>query len=351
MPYSGSKQKKVLFFPLLTENPYQTSLISALTKYGIKVHSGSSMQAVLPWGTNAPAAVHIHWLPKFSAGVLGWLRLVLYVSKLWFLRLFRVRIVWTAHNLYSHEAQWRGKERFLTRAIIRVAHAVIVHSPAAISIIANEFKVRDTAKFCVIWHGNYIGTYPNTISREEARAQLIIAQDHLVYLFLGFIRPYKGVSELVSAFKHVTNPAARLLIVGRPLNELTLSELNKLIQGDTRITIKPEFVEDDRLQIYLNAADVAVYPYKDVLTSGAVVLGMSFGKACIAPKVGCIPDYLDSKGAFLYSADDNNSMQVALNSAGEVTAAQLAEMGKFNFKKAQTFDWDSIAALTAKQYK
>jgi len=50
----------------------------------------------------------------------------------------------------------------------------------------------------------------------------------------------------------------------------------------------------------MNACDVVVFPYQEILTSGAVILAMSFGRACVAPRLGCIQDVLDDKGAFIY---------------------------------------------------
>ena len=66
----------------------------------------------------------------------------------------------------------------------------------------------------VVPHGNYIERYPNHISRQEALQQLDLPGGEFVYLFLGLLRPYKGVEDLIDAFNKLAPPTGRLLIVG-----------------------------------------------------------------------------------------------------------------------------------------
>ena len=93
-----------------------------------------------------------------------------------------------------------------------------------------------------------------------------------------------------------------------------------------------------------------VFPYKDILTSGAVLLAMSFGKACIAPRLGCIQDTLDDEGSFLYEAGDPKGLIDSLKQAVEVKA-DLTKKGEHNLKLAKQFHWKHIGELTAVVYK
>ena len=69
-------------------------------------------------------------------------------------------------------------------------------------------------------------------------------------------------------------------------------ELTEFIQAkadsNPAIQFIPGFIEDDDVQMYMNAADVVTFPYKNILTSGAVMLAISFGRACLAPQKDCI---------------------------------------------------------------
>ncbi|HOB32769.1 MAG TPA: glycosyltransferase family 1 protein, partial [Verrucomicrobiota bacterium] len=93
-----------------------------------------------------------------------------------------------------------------------------------------------------------------------------------------------------------------------------------------------------------------VLPYKDVLTSGAVLLAMSFGRACIAPRLGTITDYLDDRGAFLYDANDPAGLSKALQEALE-KSEQTETMGKHNLQKAEECSWNRIAQATVRLYQ
>ena len=64
------------------------------------------------------------------------------------------------------------------------------------------------------------------------------------------------------------------------------------------------FVPDDELQVYLRAADVVATPFLEILTSGSVLLAMSFERAVIAPRRGCVAETVGDDGGILYDADD-----------------------------------------------
>jgi beta-1,4-mannosyltransferase len=93
---------------------------------------------------------------------------------------------------------------------------------------------------------------------------------------------------------------------------------------------------------------VMVYPYRDILTSGAVLLGMSFGRACVAPKIGCIAETLDDAGGILYAP----GASALLNAMGQAYARreELETMGQHNLEKARLWSWDRVAAQTLDAY-
>ncbi len=54
-----------------------------------------------------------------------------------------------------------------------------------------------------------MGYYENKIDRVEGRKILSISDSRPVFLFLGTIRPYKGVIELIKTFKELNFDAAQ----------------------------------------------------------------------------------------------------------------------------------------------
>jgi glycosyltransferase involved in cell wall biosynthesis len=101
--------------------------------------------------------------------------------------------------------------------------------------------------------------------------------------------------------------------------------------------------------MYLNAADVMVLPFQSIFTSGSLILGMSFSKAIVAPRMGAVPDYLDGSGAILYDPEDSEGLAKAMRAALQGWD-ELPLMGGVNLERARKLDWDSIAATTAAIY-
>lgn len=338
------------FIPFDAKNPYQPSLVSALGKLGVRVEGRPWRWWILPQ-LRGMDIVHIHWtsgpanerLWKFALGYPA-----LALQFLW-LRLQGRRIVWTVHNLGSHEQRNPMRDRLVSMLLGRLANGVIVHGESATPMVAERFGV-PRSRIRVIPHGNYIGCYPDTLSREEARQRLGIDAHRRVFLFLGNIRPYKGVTELISAFRGLNAPDAALVLAGRTLNSEVQRQVEESIAGDSRIQFKPGFVGDEQVQKFMNASDVVVFPYREVLTSGAIVLAMSFGKACVAPRLGCIPDVLDERGAFLYDADQPDGLSSALRAALEA-GDRVPDMGSHNRRRAEQWSWDRIAAQTLALYR
>jgi glycosyltransferase involved in cell wall biosynthesis len=169
-------------------------------------------------------------------------------------------------------------------------------------------------------------------------------------LFLGRVRPYKGVLELIDAFRHLENSEVRLVIAGQPHVEDAADTIVRKIGDDSAIRFVPGFVPEEMIQVYMNACDVVALPYRDVLTSGAAVLAMSFGRACVAPRLGCLKDILSDDGAFLYDADEPDGLAGALRAA-VVNRAGLPTMGAHNLQVARSWDWEGVARQTVDVYR
>ncbi len=196
------------------------------------------------------------------------------------------------------------------------------------------------SRVVVIPHGNYIDNYENKMDLVQARKWLQLSDEDIVFLFFGSLRYYKGVNELVEAFNKLDVPKAKLLIVGKPSDVKLAGDLTNICKGNKRIKIVLDFIPNNQIQIYMNGSDIVVCPYKNILTSGAIILAMSFGKPIIAPRIGCIPDILDCDGSFLYNPLDKGGLLKAMQLASR---ANLTRMGKHNFRLAKELKWGDIA--------
>ncbi|MET0771892.1 MAG: glycosyltransferase [Candidatus Limnocylindrales bacterium] len=339
-------------------NPYGELLAQAVRAQGIEVVAGEGprrfpvLPLVFAWlRARRPGVLHLHWPHRYlrpryrSASLARWGT----TFELRLLRRLGVRIVWTIHNVGAHDGGLSDDELRGQVAIASTCHAIICHCEAARALAADAWSLDapTRSRMHVIPHGNYAGVYPDTYDRTAAREELGLAPDETVLLFLGQIRPYKGVLELIEVFRIVEGERARLLVAGQVERRALTEALREAAEGDTRITLRPGRVKDKRMQLFLRAADVMVLPYRDVLTSGSAVLGMTFGLPIVAPRIGCLPETLEGC-SILYDPDQPGGLRAALEAA---MGADLAALGERAAEAAASLEWGPIGARTAALYR
>lgn len=352
---------KVIFIPDYSKgNPYQRDLADSLLKEGAEVIFGIILRlfSVLISVKNhwKPDILHIHWQHPFllaRSRVKTILKSVSFIGELLTLKLFGIKIVWTVHNIVNLERKHSDLELFFSKLIARLCNKLIVHCPSAKNVVMDAYGVTRDSLIEVIPHGNYIHSHKNIVSKTQARKQLQLSNEDTVFLCFGQIRPYRGIPELVDAFKKFNYLQGKLLIVGKPFNNEIISEIREKCDMDKNILLIFKFVQFDEVQIYMNAADIVVYTchtsfFSPCQMPGGVILAMSFGKPVIAPAIGCIPYVLDSKGNFLYDLSEKEGLLKAMKQALD---ADLKKMGEHNFELAKQLSWDEIGKRTYDVYQ
>lgn len=348
---------RIIFMPWWPKNPYHDLLAGHLTDLGAVVR-GTGNAVALPLTAARTRADIVHLHAPYRAALAynapkAALKLAVFLVGLAILRLAGVKLVWTVHDLGNHENRYPGLDRICTICVARLCHAILVHCDSAGQTVVRSLPPKGQDKVYTVPHGNYVGYYENEIGRAEAREALGIPEEEFVVLFFGLIRAYKGVPDLVDAFGRLRREAgnrARLLIVGRMPNEELAGVIKAQVAGRDDVELVVGLIEDDDIQTYMNASDAVVFPYRKVLTSGAVLLAMSFGKACIAPRLGCIGDVLDDSGAFLYDLDEEDGLRHAMERAIRCRD-DLPRLGARNRKMVEPWGWDRIAGMTFDIYR
>jgi glycosyltransferase involved in cell wall biosynthesis len=358
---------RAILLPSYQWNPYQRLLAEALAEQGIGARALASWPRRAPilgawWANGRPDVVHIHWIHEFLGGSRGAPspRAVRWFDwQLRILRALRVRVVWTVHNLEGHEAggadrEAEGAQRDAAahRAIIERADAIILHCVAARDGLIGRYQPSAAARrrMHVLPHGNYVRHYAVDLDRDQARAELDLASAGPLFAFVGSIRGYKGVDELVRAFSGAAGLGqdARLLICGKPLPARIGQELEQRAADDPRIRLRLERIPEADLSRVLRASDAVVLPFRDILTSGSAILALSHGRPVIAPALGCLPETLPVDATILYDPSGLDALASALH---EAATADLAGMGMRARAFADTLDWGPIAAATAQLYR
>jgi len=330
------------------QNGYTVCFHAALQRAGLELHRARWSGRWLLSNVRRGDVISLDW-PSFHyyhplARPAMWLNVVRFFIIMLALRLRGATIVWTAHNLYPHDGGRAEPAHRVGRYIVtRLASLVGVHGQSSAAEVQREFGV-SSSRLVLLEHGNWVGFYPNTVTREAARATLNIAPGAFVFLFVGMCEPYKNLEHLIHSHADLQDDSL-LWIVGHFRSAAYYEQVTQaaaLSALAQQCTIRNEFVPSENLQLYLNACDVVVLPYREVLTSGAAMLALSFGRPVVAPRMGTLEELLTDECGVLYDPRSDAALADAM---------RTARMRRFSAQaivtRAQQFSWDRSAQAFA----
>ncbi|HWC48753.1 MAG TPA: glycosyltransferase family 4 protein [Solirubrobacterales bacterium] len=243
------------------------------------------------------------------------------------------------------------------RRQVRAAHrvfdamdAVVAHSGHGAARLRDEVGL-DPAKVHVIPHGAF--DYLTQLPEEKPLPQELEGAEGPVILSFGLLRPYKGIENLLQAYRRLTVavPAPpELWIVGNPRMDVApLQELAAEAGGKVRFVTR--FVEDAEIPAIFRRADLLVLPYLDAEHSGVLYTGLAFGKPMVLSAVGGFPEVAEAGAARLVPPGDTPALAAALEElVGDETARrELAAAA--THAAAGPFSWDEAAGRTLDLYR
>ena len=91
-----------------------------------------------------------------------------------------------------------------------------------------------------------------------------------------------------------------------------------------------------------------MFPYRDALTSGALITSLGFGRPVIATRVGCIPEVLETSDAgHMVPPADIAALRRAM---AEAQGWDIAARSRSAHAVADQLGWEPIAELTMRAY-
>jgi len=327
-------------------DPYTTCYYNALQNSGVRVKNfQGSLEPWLLANRRRVDYLHLHW-PSFSynrrSAIVSLMAFVRFILLLVLTRLCGVRILWTAHNLYPHVRNkiavldWLGR-----KILVSLSYRIFAHGKFAALTFAQEFPGVH-GKLVIIPHGNWIGFYKDECSRATARARLKIPADQFVFLFVGICKEYKNLEYLVRCFQNGPFAKATLWIVGQFQEAQYYARVKAQVERQPqRIHLEDRRVGNDELQYYLLACNVVVLAYTSILTSGAAMLAISFGRPVIAPRLGHLQDVIDPECGVLYNPSDAEGLSRAMQQVQDLHFDEAVIR-----QHAHRFEWQDAAMKT-----
>lgn len=346
---------RVASFPPMSDasrNPYLFLIKKNFQANDVEVVESTSKPSFI-WLLKHVGSVdvlHFHWLQYHYINVsklkADFFLVFLFSLKLIVAKLIGYKIVWTAHNIQSHENICPKTDKFLVGLMLVLCNAVICHCEYAKRELQKIRQCGD--KIFVSRLPNFIGIYSNETDKAAARKALGIESKEFVYLFLGEIRAYKGLEDLIEAFKISADTTSLLLIAGKAMFAKDKIKLDKLSDQNGRIKMHAEFIADDNLQNYLHSADIVVFPFRSITMSSSLLLAMSFSKPVIAPKLGGIPEYVDSSCGILYDPNEPDALTKVF---GSVDKEACANLGYQALQRVSPWTWEKLSQEMACVYR
>lgn len=275
-----------------------------------------------------PDAVLINWWTLF------WQPAFWYISKK--LQKSGIPVVFICHNLYDHDVTILGQKipdkvlRITSERLLKVADGYLVHS----SIDAQHLtKVIGKFNKPIITR-----SLPSPTGLPKPTNKKVINKK-LELLFIGFIRPYKGVDILIEAYSklsQVDRDRIHLNIVGE-----TWGNKDQLINQLDQLNISHNltYVSTQEMVNYVNKSDLVVLPYKSASASAVIPLAYHLNKPVIATKVGGIGDVvIPNQTGWLIEPDS----QELCNLLHKITAQDCLKLSR-NIQANNNNDWNTMA--------
>ena len=233
------------------------------------------------------------------------------------------RLAWTIHNVLPHDVRFEEEAVRLRQGVVERATMIHALAGSTRAEAAPWFEVPED-RCAVIPHPSYAGVYPAMASREAARHELGLWPGELVYLAFGAVRPYKGIDDLLAAWRAA---AARPrgprplggAAAGAPRPGREALRLDLAIAPE--VAAFPRRIEDHAVADFHGAADVAVVTRRQALNSGVLLLALTFGLPVVAPRFAAAAELLDDKVARLYEPGDRDGLAEALRRAPDLVGA------------------------------
>lgn len=270
-----------------------------------------------------------YWLP-FFAPCMGTLSGIIRKNR-------HTIIICIADNIIPHEH--RPGDRQLTGYFIQRIDGLIAMSHSVLRE-SSGFRSDLPMSFCP--HPIF-DNYGIQLSKEIAKQKLGLEEKIGYLLFFGFIRDYKGLDLLISAFadERLRKFPLKLLVAGEyysnPEPYLQLIKKNDL--GDL-IELRTEFIPDSDVNLYFSAADMVVQPYKTATQSGVTQIGYHFNKPMLVTNVGGLAEIIpDGKVGYVVEPD---SEKIADALFDFYEGSKMEEFETNVLEEKKRFSWENM---------
>ena len=252
------------------------------------------------------------------------------------------RVLALADNIIPHER--RFGDLLLTNYFVRSADGFVTLSR---KVMEDLHQLRPSIPTKYTPHPIY-DNFGEAVSREEAMKQLDIDPGFRYLLFFGFIREYKGLDWLLTAFAdpRLRKFRIKLLVAGEYYTSpQKYDQIIRENQLEDQVILHTHFIGDSLVPFYFSAADLIVQPYKSATQSGVTQVAYHFEKPILVTDVGGLGEIVpNGKVGYTVSPEPVAIADAILDffenkRSEEFVQCIKKEKGRFSWEKiVETFD-------------
>lgn len=315
-------------------DPGNSALYAGIQRLDVTVIEGTSTAMLC----GRADVLHIHWPDNVLRGkrwIPAAVRVVVLFVLLSLQRLRGTKIIWTAHNSFSHEHHHPKLERLFWKGLFRRLDGIIAHSATACADLRER---AGRIPICVIPLSHFSGLYPppSVSSRQLQSIQRIG--------FIGRIRRYKGVPDLITAFRSYSGSDVSLVIKGKPEDAGTADTIANLCANDCRIDLRFGFLSPQDLTNEVASLDVVILPFKWVTNSGSALLSLSLGTRVVVPNTPYFLELQKEFGSEWVFCFEGDLTALAINEIC-VWAKQPMVSAQPQFSERRSISWAAKATV------
>ncbi len=336
---------RVLAWPAESTNPYVAELYQTATELDPTLDV-VDFRPAKAWRTRADV-IHIHWpeiAPQSPSLPRAVAKSALVLATLAVNRLRGGTAVWTSHNLQPHEERHPRLGRLYRQVFDRLIDGVIHLSDQSEQAMADHPRLGSKPS-AVAPHGRYRAAAEPLQERAAARAELGLDPDGIVLASVGFIRPYKQIPGLVTAFADMSVDAT-LLVAGEPQDGEIEAEVRAAADGVDGVVLDDRWLTEAELTTRIRAADAVVLGYREVNNSGVAILALGLGRPVAVTPAGAMLGLADAVGPNWVA-----SVEVPLTGEQLDRVARWAAGGRQGEPDLSAFSPDLAAERTLEFYR
>ncbi len=246
------------------------------------------------------------------------------------------RVVSILDNLIPHERHLF--DTVLNRYFVNSVDGFVALSQSVLDDI-NAFDRQKPRKFSP--HPVY-DSFGSVEEKVAARKRLGLKEDGKYLLFFGFIRDYKGLDLLLEAMaeERIKGTDIRLMVAGEFYSneEKYMSMIDRLGIRE-KLELFTQFIPDDEIAHYFNAADCIVQPYKTATQSGVTQIAYHFEKPMIVTNVGGLPEIVPHGKVGFVAETNPASIAECIE---ELYSGDLKRFTPYIQEKKKEYSWETM---------